>query len=169
MKTFTLILTSCIALFILYGCSSSTESNAKADGTITVQLTGAAEANGKNAFFSVFQSDVNLDSLGTMTQVELMEKVEGAGYFTIANGTGESGTFDINTFQPKIFKGGDQFIVILFVDINESVDLNDPDPIGMEPKEGDRFSAEPKSVTIDGNTEVVYKYEELIVWQESQQ
>jgi len=166
MKAFTLILTSLIALFILYGCSSSTETEAKANGTITVQLTGAADANGKNAFFSVFKSDVNLDSLATMTQEEVMEKVEGGGYFTIANGTGESGTFDMTTFQPKIFKGGEQFIVMLFVDINESIDLENVDPIGLEPLPGDRVSAEPAPVTIDGNTKVVFKYEELYVWPE---
>jgi hypothetical protein len=164
MKVLTRLAASLSILFIIYSCSSSTETKVKADGGITVQLTGAAEANGKNAFFSVWQADVNLDSLANMTQEEILEKVEGGGYFTIVNGTGESTTFDLNTFQPRIFKGGEQYVVILFVDINESIDLeNMGDLTSLEPLPGDRVSAAPAAVTIDGNKHIVFKYEELYV------
>jgi hypothetical protein len=152
MKRATLSLITLLSLFVINGCSSSTET--KANGSITVQLTGAAEANGKNVFFSVVPPDANMENPD-------MEDIKGANYFTIENWTGEAIAIDLNTFQTKIFKGGQKFGIVIFVDINESIDLSDFEPVGFQPLPGDRFTREAIMVTVDGNKKVVVNYEDL--------
>ena len=159
MKILTLIALLLFSFIIYNGCSSSTET--KANGSITVQLTGAAEANGKNVFFSVWKGDVDFANIGTMTEAELMEAIEGGNLFTIADGTGESIAIEFDTFQPKIFSGGQKYSIVLFVDINESINLEDFDPTGLEPLPGDKVNAAPIVVTIDGQRTVVIKYADL--------
>jgi hypothetical protein len=154
MKILTLSLLVFLSLFIINGCSSSTET--KANGSITVQLTGAAEANGKNAFFSVLRPDAELDNLDA-------EDAEAGNFFVIENGTGEGPALDLTTFQTKIFKGGQKFVVILFVDINESIDLTDFDPSTFGPLPGDRFTENPITVSIDGNKKIVINYADLLI------
>ena len=159
MKVLTLVLVVIVSIFVFNGCSSSTET--KADGSITLQLTGATEANGKTLFFSVWQGDVNFENIPTMTEEELMEAIEGGNFFTITDGAGEAIAIEFDTFQPKIFKGGQKYSIVLLIDINENIDLENFDPTGLGPMPGDKVNASPISVTIDGQKTVVVNYSDL--------
>jgi hypothetical protein len=161
MKTSVLLLIVIMAVYIFPGCDKSTEPPAQADGTLTVKLTGADEANGKNAFFSVWPAGTDI----TTITAEDFDTVEGGGLITIENGSGESNVLDLNSFQPKKFNGGKKLDVHLFVDINESIDISQEfDPTSVAAMPGDKLTNPyaPNSVTIDGNKTVTISYADLI-------
>ena len=162
MRILSFILTALLTFFLIQGCSSSTETKAKADGTITVKLTGAAaEANGKTAFISIWPAGTNLS---TIPAEEYEEKVEAANFCVIANGSGEASMLDMSTYMVKKFKGGTKHDIQLLVDLNGNIDIME----GFDPSDPSIFEGaimtdyeSPPSVTIDGNMTVTINYEDL--------